>query len=218
MSNPKKQSDTSTPKASSRAIGWEIHFGLTHGSILTREELIAKAPSKWKTEEQETGFADEKTLPHGMLYLSIDDALKVCLQTGHPDTHYAMIVGWYWDSFEEQEIIEGTFSTPEWDEIDEGESLFAEDEHMNGFPCWNSDIYDRFEDHSRQGYMGIIFTGDAPKYDLMGELWAIKKLALELADPASCIMQDRDEQQWALYFRTCRFQRLLAGHRINPIA
>ena len=220
MTKPKITKLPTAIKPADLARGWEIHFGLPCGSILTREQLLQRdhATDKWLADSQGAdGFLDERTLPHGLLFMTVDTALKICLQTGHPDSD-PMVVGWYWDSFSHLEITQGVHSTPEWDEIEDGESLFAEDERMNGFPCWNEDIYDRFEDHSRQGYMGLSINGPAPKYDLHQQLDQLKKNSLDLAEPQQSDMQDRDEQQWALYFHVCRVQQLLAGHRINPIA
>jgi hypothetical protein len=216
MTKPKKTDSTTTTMSSALARGWEIHFGLPYGSILTREQLQFAHTDKFTLAPQKDGFLDERTLPHGLLYMSVDTALKVCLQTGHPDSN-PMVLGWYWDSFTEEELKAGVHSTPEWDEIEDGESLFAEDERWANFPVWNSDIYDRFEDHSRQGYLGLDVRGPAPHYDLHAEIARMKKLALDLADPVMADMQDRDEQQWKLHFGLCRIQQLLSGMSINPI-
>lgn len=218
----RKKQDSTTANASALARGWEIHFGLDHGAILTREELLARDADLncWVSAEQEDGFTDERTLPHGLFYLKVDDALKVCLQTGHPDTHDAMIVGWYWDSFNSDEIAEGTFSTPEWDEIEEGESLFDTEDEMhetNGFPCWNSEVYERFESHSRQGYMGFAPSGPAPQHDLMRELDILRKKSLEVADPLNGPLQDIDETKWEIYFGIRRVKRLLSGFTLKKI-
>ena len=214
MSKTKKTKNNTEAKQAEQARKWEIHFGFSHGTILTRQQLLAQAPDIWLSAEQEDGFTDERTLPHGLYFLKVQDALKVCLQTGHPDTHDSMIVGWYWDSFTEEEIAEGTFSTPEWDEIEEGESLFDMDDELHepdGFPCFNGIIFERFESHSRQGYLGFSPAGNAPEHDLATELQALKKWTLDLADPFEGFKQDDTDIQWEIHFGVRRVQQLLAG-------
>lgn len=217
MDKTQKHTKRMNDKQADLARGWEIHFGLPCGSILTREQLLDRDHdlNKWISSEHKDGFLDERTLPHGLLYMTVDTALKVCLQTGHPDSD-PMVVGWYWDSFEEEELKQGIHSTPEWDEIEEGESLFEEDgERMNGMPCWRADIYDRFEDHSRQGYLGLDVRSHAPKHDVMRELDELKKISIQLADPNAEPMQDEAETKWMVYFRLCRIKQLLTGKTIR---
>jgi hypothetical protein len=217
MTKPKKTVKNMNAKSADLARGWEIHFGFPYGCILTREQLLDRDHNlnKWISSEHKDGFLDERTLPHGLLFMTVDTALKVCLQTGHPDSD-PMVVGWYWDSFTEEELKQGIHSTPEWDEIEEGESLFEEDgERMNGMPCWNVDIYDRLEDHSRQGYLGLSVSGPAPQYDVMRELDAIKKITMDLANPYGGIEQTIEEDTWEVHFRICRIKQLLSGKTIR---
>lgn len=218
MDKTQKHIKRMNDKSADLARGWEIHFGLPFGSILTREQLLDRDHdlNRWISSEHKDGFLDERTLPHGLLYMTVDTALKVCLQTGHPDSD-PMVVGWYWDSFSEKDLKQGVHSTPEWDEIEDGESLFDNDGELtaNGMPCWNADIYDRFEDHSRQGYMGLSVNGPAPQYDVMRELDELKKITMDLANPYGGIEQDIDEHRWAVHFRICRIKQLLAGKVIR---
>jgi hypothetical protein len=225
MTKPKKSkagkmtANEINAKQSAHARAWEVNFGLPHMSILTREELLAKDHDigKWITAEQADGFADERTLPHGLYFVDIDTALRICLQTGHPDCHYAMVLGWYWDSFTQEEINEGTHSTPEWDDIEDGESMFSDSKEYssNGMPCWNEGIWDRFESHARLGYMGLDIPLKAPDFNVMHELDQLKKLTLKMADPFEGDLQDQPEQLWHVHFLVCRIKRLLTGASIN---
>ena len=219
MPKPKKKTVDINAEQSALARGWEVHFGLTHMSILTREELIAKDHdiNKWISAEQADGFADERTLPHGLLYVDIDTALRIVLQTGHPDTYYAMVLGWYWDSFDEEEINAGTHSTPEFDDWENGESMFSDDgeKTSNGMPCWNEDLWDKFESHSRQGYMALSVYSHAPEYDVMHEVDHLKKITLEMANPFNRDQQDQPERLWQVHFLACRIKQLLTGANIN---
>jgi len=211
MSKPKSKKTTndSNIKQAELARAWTIHFGLPYGTIKARHELLANKTFK----ADDTDFSNENRLPHGLLYLKVHDALKVCLQTGHPDTNGSMIVGWFWDSFEHEENEQGVHSTPEWDEIENGESIFDidgdEGHEPDGMPFWNEAILERFHDHSRQGYLGLDVQGLPPAIDIMQEFERLEKIAKNMGDPFRSDPHGNEAEPWELYFGLKRLKQLV---------
>jgi hypothetical protein len=210
MTKPKKKTPSLIIdlKQAELAQAWTIHFGLPYGAIKARHELLANKSFK----ADDTDFSHEDRLPHGLLFLKVHDALKVCLQTGHPDTSDSMIVGWFWDSFEHEENQQGIHSTPEWDEIEDGESIFNVDgdegHEPDGMPFWNEAILERFHDHSRQGYLGLAVNGLPPVLNMSHEFERLQKIAKNMGDPFRSDTQGNETEAWELYFGLKRLHSL----------